>query len=51
VTIVSPLNATYALWAVVSGVIFVGRREAINRRLMLAALLIVGGGALIGAPR
>jgi drug/metabolite transporter (DMT)-like permease len=51
VTVVSPLNSTYALWAVVLAVLFLGRTEAINRRLVLAALLIVGGGSLIGATR
>lgn len=51
VTVVSPLNATYALWAVVLAALLLGRTEAINRRLVVAALLIVGGGALIGATR
>jgi drug/metabolite transporter (DMT)-like permease len=51
VTVVSPLNSTYALWTVVLATVFLGRTEAVNRRLVLAALLIVGGGALIGATR
>jgi drug/metabolite transporter (DMT)-like permease len=51
VTVVSPLNSTYALWAVVLAAVFLGRTEAINNRLVLAALLVVGGGALISATR
>ena len=52
VSVVAPLNATQSLWAVVFAAAFVGRAgEAIGRRLVVAGLLIVSGGALIGVVR
>jgi drug/metabolite transporter (DMT)-like permease len=51
VTIAAPLNATQSLWAVVFAVLFIGRSELIGRRTVLAGLLVVAGGALIGATR
>src|SRR5688572_28588047 len=51
VTVVAPLNATQSLWAVVLGAAFLGRSEAIGRRVVLAAVLVVAGGALIGIFR
>ena len=52
VSIVAPLNATQSLWAVVLSVLLIGRRsEVIGVRLVAACLLIVAGGALIGAVR
>jgi drug/metabolite transporter (DMT)-like permease len=51
VTVVAPLNATQALWAVVLGAAFLGASEAINRRVVVAAVLVVAGGALIGVFR
>jgi drug/metabolite transporter (DMT)-like permease len=51
VSVVSPLNATGSLWAVVLSALVIGRSELIGRRTMLAALLIVAGAALIGASR
>jgi bacterial/archaeal transporter family protein len=51
VSVVAPLNATQSLWAVVFAAFFVGRSEAIGRRLVAAGALIVAGGALIGAAR
>lgn len=51
VTVVAPLNATQSLWAVLLSAVFLRRSEAIGRRLVVAALLIVAGGALIGATR
>jgi drug/metabolite transporter (DMT)-like permease len=51
VTVVAPLNGTQALWAVLLSAAFVGRSEAIGLRLAAAAVLIVAGGALIGATR
>jgi drug/metabolite transporter (DMT)-like permease len=51
VTVVSPLIATESLWGVALSVIFIRRIELVGRRLMLGALLIVAGGALIGAFR
>jgi drug/metabolite transporter (DMT)-like permease len=51
VTVVAPLNATQSLWAVVLAAAFLGSSEAINRRVVLAAWLVVAGGALIGVFR
>ena len=51
VTVVAPLNATQSLWAVVLGAAFLGSSEAISRRVVLAAMLVVAGGALIGVFR
>jgi drug/metabolite transporter (DMT)-like permease len=47
----SPLNATGSLWAVILSALVIGRSELIGRRTILAALLIVTGGALVGAFR
>jgi drug/metabolite transporter (DMT)-like permease len=49
VSIVAPLNATQSLWTVVLAALLVGRHEAVGGRLVAACLLIVAGGALIGA--
>ena len=52
VSIVAPLNATQSLWAVLLASLFLARHEElIGRRVVLAGLLIVGGGALIGVSR
>ena len=51
VSVVAPLNATQSLWAVVFAVVFLGQSEAIGRRVTLAAVLVVAGGALIGVFR
>jgi drug/metabolite transporter (DMT)-like permease len=51
VTVVAPLNATQSIFAVVFAAIIVGRAELIGRRTVIAGLLIVVGGALIGATR
>jgi drug/metabolite transporter (DMT)-like permease len=50
VSVVSPLVATESLWGVALTAIFV-RHEGIGRRLVLGAVLVVAGGALIGAFR
>jgi drug/metabolite transporter (DMT)-like permease len=49
VTVVAPLYATQSLWAVAFAAAFLGRAEAIGPRLVLAAALVVAGGALVGA--
>jgi drug/metabolite transporter (DMT)-like permease len=49
VSIVSPLAATGSLWAVLLAAIAFPRSEMIGRRVVLAGLLVVGGGAIIGA--
>jgi len=51
VSVVAPLNATGVLWAVVLSAIVIGRSELIGRRTVVAGLLIVCGGGLIGALR
>lgn len=51
VSVVNPLVATESLWGVAFSVLVFGSRELIGRRLMLGALLVVAGGALIGATR
>jgi drug/metabolite transporter (DMT)-like permease len=51
VTVVAPLNATQSLWAVLLAAAFLPSVEAVGLRLVLAAVLVVAGGALIGATR
>jgi drug/metabolite transporter (DMT)-like permease len=51
VSVVSPLNATGSLWAVVLAALVIGRSEEIGRRTVVAAVLIVAGGAVIGTLR
>jgi drug/metabolite transporter (DMT)-like permease len=51
VTVVSPLVATESLWGVLLTVVFLRHSEVVGRRLALGALLVVIGGALIGAYR
>jgi len=51
VSVVAPLNATQSLWAVVLSAALIGRAEAIGKRTVLAGLLVVAGGAIIGAVR
>jgi drug/metabolite transporter (DMT)-like permease len=51
VTVVSPLIATESLWGVGLSVLLIRHTELVGRRLALGALLVVAGGALIGAFR
>jgi drug/metabolite transporter (DMT)-like permease len=51
VTVVAPLNATQSLWSVVFAALLLRRTEAIGARVVLAAVLVVIGGALIGVFR
>jgi drug/metabolite transporter (DMT)-like permease len=48
VTVVSPLVATETLWGVGLSALLIGRGERVGRRLVLGAVLIVAGAALIG---
>jgi uncharacterized membrane protein len=50
VSVVSPLVATESLWGVALSALLV-RHEGIGRRVVAGAVLIVGGGVLIGAFR
>ena len=51
VTVVAPLNATQSIWSVVFAATLIGHSEVIGRRTVIAGLLVVAGGALIGATR
>jgi drug/metabolite transporter (DMT)-like permease len=51
VSVVAPLVATESLWGVAFAALLLRRSELVGRRLVLGALLIVGGGVLIGASR
>jgi drug/metabolite transporter (DMT)-like permease len=51
VTIVAPLNATQSLWGVIFAATLLGKREAVGPRLLVAAVLVVAGGVLIGISR
>jgi drug/metabolite transporter (DMT)-like permease len=51
VSVVSPLVATESLFSVLLAVLLLRRTELVGRHLILGALLVVGGGALIGAFR
>jgi drug/metabolite transporter (DMT)-like permease len=51
VSVVAPLSATQSLWALLFASLVIGRGERIGRRTVLAGLLVVAGGALIGAVR
>jgi drug/metabolite transporter (DMT)-like permease len=51
VTIVAPLVAMESLFAVLISIVLLRRSERIGSRLLLAAALVVGGGALISSFR
>jgi drug/metabolite transporter (DMT)-like permease len=51
VGIVAPLNATQSLWGILFAVLLFHRTEAIGRRTVVAGLLVVAGGAVVGAVR
>jgi drug/metabolite transporter (DMT)-like permease len=51
VTVVSPLIATESLWGVGLSILLIRHTELVGRRLVMGALLVVAGGALIGAFR
>jgi drug/metabolite transporter (DMT)-like permease len=51
VTVVAPLYATESLWAVLFAALLLRTSEAVGRRLVAAAVLMVLGGALIGIAR
>ena len=51
VTVVSPLVATESLWGVGLSYLLIRQTEGVGRRLAVGALLVVAGGALIGAVR
>jgi uncharacterized membrane protein len=51
VTVVAPLVAIESLFGVALSALLLRRSELVGRRLVLGALLIVAGGALIGTVR
>jgi len=51
VSVVSPLVATESLFSVALAVLLLRRTELVGRHLVLGAMLVVAGGALIGAFR
>lgn len=51
VTVVAPLVATESLWAVLISMVVLRKSERIGARLLVAAALVVSGGALISAFR
>lgn len=51
VSVVSPLVATESLWGVALSALVLGRSERVGPRLVVGALLVVAGGALIGWSR
>ena len=51
VSVVSPLVATESLWGVLLALLVLRRSELVGPRLVAGALLVVAGGALIGASR
>lgn len=51
VTVVSPLVATESLWSVALSLLLLRQSELVGRRLLAGTLLVVAGGALIGAFR
>jgi drug/metabolite transporter (DMT)-like permease len=51
VSVVSPLVATESLWGVALSALLIRQTEGMGKRLALGALLVVAGGALIGATR
>ena len=51
VSVVSPLVATESLWGVTLSAVFLRRHELVGPRLIAGAVLVVLGGALIGAAR
>jgi drug/metabolite transporter (DMT)-like permease len=51
VTVVSPLVATESLWGVALAALLIRQTEGMGRRVAVGALLVVVGGAVIGATR
>jgi drug/metabolite transporter, DME family len=49
VTVVSPLIATESLWGVLASVLLLRQSELVSRHVLAGAMVIVLGGALIGA--
>jgi drug/metabolite transporter (DMT)-like permease len=51
VGIVAPLNATQSLWGILFAALLFHRAEMIGRRTVVAGLLVVAGGVVVGIVR
>jgi drug/metabolite transporter (DMT)-like permease len=51
VGIVAPLNATQSLWGILFAALLFHRTEMIGRRTVVAGLLVVAGGVVVGVVR
>ena len=51
VTVIAPLNATQSLWAVLLAWLLLGKSDSVGPRVVMAGLLVVSGGILIGVFR
>jgi drug/metabolite transporter (DMT)-like permease len=51
VGVVAPLNATQSLWGILFAALLFHRTEAIGRRTVVAGVLVVVGGAIVGVVR
>ena len=51
VAVVSPLNATQSLWAILFSAALLGRSDAVGRRVVVAGVCVVLGAMAIGVTR
>jgi drug/metabolite transporter (DMT)-like permease len=51
VSVVAPIVGTESLWGVAFSALFLHKTESVGRRLVLGAMLVVAGGALIAITR
>lgn len=51
VAVVSPLNATQSLWAILFSAALLGRTDAVGGRVVIAGVFVVLGAAAIGVSR
>ena len=51
VSVVAPIVGTESLWGVAFSALLLHKTESVGRRLVLGALLVVAGGALIAVYR
>ena len=51
VAVVSPLNATQSLWAILFSAALLGRSDAVGRRVVVAGVCVVLGATAIGVTR
>jgi drug/metabolite transporter (DMT)-like permease len=51
VAVVSPLNATQSLWAILFSAALLGRTDAVSGRVVIAGVFVVLGATAIGVSR